>query len=79
MVTGEVVTVAHLKDGRAVLNLGDIPSKGGVIIVITDESLFAEGELDALYEKRISVTGTIESSESNIGISVTERGQISGS
>ena len=76
-VCGEVVTVAILQDGRRVVNLGEIPSKGGVIIVITDATIFSENEVKNFYGKDICVTGEVTQDGTNYGIYVTNRFQIS--
>ena len=63
-------------DGRTVVNLGETPNKGGVIVVVTDSTIFPEGELPGLYGKNICVTGEITQDGSNIGIFVTDPAQI---
>ena len=75
-VCGEAVTVAIFLDGRTVVNLGETPDKGGVIVVVTDSTIFPEDELKGLYGKNICVTGEITQEESNIGIFVTDPAQI---
>jgi len=68
--------VAILLDGRTVVNLGETPNKGGVIVVVTDSTIFPEDELKGLYGKNTCVTGEITQEESNIGIFVTDAAQI---
>lgn len=75
-VCGEAVTVAILLDGRTVVNLGETPDKGGVIVVVTDSTIFPEDEIKDLYGKNICVTGEITQEGSNIGIFVTDPAQI---
>ena len=68
--------MAVLMDGRTVVNLGETPNKGGVIVVVTDSTMFAEDELKNLYGKNICVTGEIVQEGSNIGMFVTDPAQI---
>ena len=75
-VCGEAVTVAILLDGRRIVNLGEIPSNGGVIVVITNSTIFTEKELNNFYSKDICVTGEITQDGNNFGIYVTNRNQI---
>ena len=81
-VCGEVVTVMILLDNRTVVNLGDIPSEGGVIVVITDSTMFPEGVIRDQYGEDICVTGEIVQEESDagtyvkVGIYVTDPAQI---
>ena len=68
--------MAILLDGRTVVNLGEIPSKGGVIVVVTDSSDFPPDEMKDLYGDNICVTGEISQDGSNVGIFVTDPAQI---
>jgi hypothetical protein len=58
-VCGEVATAATFQDDRTVVNLGDIPSEGGVIVVITVSSMFPEGQIQDQKWKQICVSGQI--------------------
>jgi len=73
---GEAVTVMFLLDGRTVVNLGETPSEGGVIVVITDTTMFPEDELNQLYGENFCVTGEIVQEEHKVGVYVTAPSQI---
>lgn len=75
-VCGEVVTVAFLLDNRTVVNLGEIPNQGGVIVVITDTEMFPREFQKSMYGDDICVTGEIFQDGSNVGILVTDPAQI---
>jgi hypothetical protein len=75
-VCGEAVTVAILLDGRTIINIGEIPDNGGVIVVVTDSTMFPKAELEELYGEEVCVTGEIVQEDGNIGMYVTDPLQI---
>jgi len=75
-VCGEAVTVFSGLEYK-VINLGEIPSEGGVIIVIPDPDMISEELFTSYYSEILCVTGEVtQDTNDNIGIYVTDPSQI---
>jgi hypothetical protein len=75
-VCGQVVTL-FLGLDQTIINIGELPREGGVIIVIPDPDMFSKELLNSYYGETICVTGEIiKDTKGNIGIYVRDPSQI---